>query len=75
VQTARYLFGSETKFMMDGFMMDGGSVRAEPFPASSKKTVGTVNGVSTEIETLSFADKIMITVSQGGRLAQWVSCR
>lgn len=50
------------------------SVRTEPFPASSKKTVGAVNGVSTEIETFSFADKIMITVSQGGRLAQWVSC-
>ena len=53
--------------------MDGDSVRAEPFPAKSKRGVGTVNGVQTEVESLSFSDKIMITVSQGGRLAQWVS--
>lgn len=53
--------------------MEGNSVRAEPFPATSKKIVGTVNNVPTEVESLSFSDKIMITVSQGGRLAQWVS--
>ncbi|KAK4044802.1 hypothetical protein C8A01DRAFT_11832 [Parachaetomium inaequale] len=52
--------------------MDGNSARAEPFPALSKKTVGTINGVSTEVELLSFSDKIMLTVSQGGRLAQWI---
>jgi proteasome assembly chaperone 3 len=53
--------------------MDEDTVRAEPFPAPSKRTAGTVNGVSTEVEALSFSDKIIITVSQGGRLAQWVS--
>ena len=53
--------------------MDGDSVRAEPFPAKSKRGAGAVNGVQTEVESLSFSDKIMITVSQGGRLAQWVS--
>ncbi|KAK3297020.1 uncharacterized protein B0H64DRAFT_391014 [Chaetomium fimeti] len=52
--------------------MDGDSARAESFPAPSKKTVGTVNGISTEVELLNFADKIMITVSQSGRLAQWI---
>ncbi|KAK4127508.1 hypothetical protein N657DRAFT_641507 [Parathielavia appendiculata] len=52
--------------------MDGDLPRNEPFPAPSKRTVGTVNGVPTEIESLSFSDKIMITVSQGGRLAQWI---
>jgi proteasome assembly chaperone 3 len=53
--------------------MNGDSARTEPFPAPSKKTTGTVNGISTEVEFISFADKIMITVSQSGRLAQWVS--
>lgn len=55
--------------------MDGDAVRPEPFPAPSKQAVGTVNGAPTEVESLSFSDKIMITVSQGGRLAQWVSAR
>ncbi len=54
-------------------MMNGDSVWSEPFPAKAKRTVGTINGVSTEVESLNFSDKIMITVSQGGRLAQWVS--
>ncbi len=53
--------------------MNGDSVRAEPFPAKSKRALGPVKNVQTEVESLSFADKIMITVSQGGRLAQWVS--
>lgn len=53
--------------------MNGDSIRPEPFPAPFKKTVGTVNGVSTEVEVSNFSDKIMLTVSQGGRLAQWVS--
>ncbi|KAK4159358.1 hypothetical protein QBC43DRAFT_247613 [Cladorrhinum sp. PSN259] len=47
-------------------------IRTEPFPAPSKKITGLVGGVTTEIESISFSDKIMIIVSQGGRLAQWV---
>ncbi|KAK4191355.1 hypothetical protein QBC35DRAFT_486957 [Podospora australis] len=57
---------------MDPFTMNDSSPREEAFPAPSKKATGTVNGVSTEVESISFSDKIMITVSQGGRLAQWV---
>jgi hypothetical protein len=53
--------------------MNGDSVRAESFPAPGKRATGTVNGSPTEVEALSFSDKIMITVSQGGRVAQWVS--
>ncbi|GAB1314920.1 hypothetical protein MFIFM68171_05130 [Madurella fahalii] len=53
--------------------MSGDSgVLAEPFPAPSKKVTGNVNGVPTDVESLNFSDKIMITVSQGGRLAQWI---
>lgn len=47
--------------------------REEPFPAPSKRIMGKVNGVETEITSTSFSDKIMITISQSGRLAQWVS--
>ena len=48
-------------------------VRHEPFPARSKQAAGQVSGVPTEITSTNFSDKIMITISQGGRLAQWVS--
>ncbi|KAK0635248.1 hypothetical protein B0T17DRAFT_480750 [Bombardia bombarda] len=47
-------------------------VREDAFPAPSKQATGTVNGVETEIVSMNFSDKIMITISQGGRLAQWV---
>ncbi|KAJ4302152.1 hypothetical protein N0V88_002288 [Collariella sp. IMI 366227] len=52
--------------------MDGNSIQSESFPVSSRKITGTINGASTEVESFSFSDKIMLTVSQGGRLAQWI---
>ena len=42
------------------------------FPATTKQTAGDVDGVKTDVMLMSFADKIMITVTQNGRLAQWV---
>ena len=54
-------------------IMADNDVREEPFPASSKQITGTVNGIQTEISRVDFSDKIVITVSQAGRLAQWVS--
>ncbi|PNP44297.1 hypothetical protein TGAMA5MH_03903 [Trichoderma gamsii] len=47
-------------------------IRQEPFPARSRSASGLVNGVATEVTLLEFSDKIMITVSQEGRLAQWI---
>ncbi|KAF4449801.1 hypothetical protein F53441_6996 [Fusarium austroafricanum] len=47
-------------------------VREEPFPSRSREVSGLVNGVATEITSTSFADKILITISQEGRLAQWI---
>ncbi|KEF61470.1 uncharacterized protein A1O9_03036 [Exophiala aquamarina CBS 119918] len=44
-----------------------------PFPASTRQVVGEVNGVKTDVMSISFADKIMITVTQDGRLAQWIT--
>ncbi|KAL7918596.1 hypothetical protein ACQKWADRAFT_303727 [Trichoderma austrokoningii] len=47
-------------------------IRNDPFPARSRSASGLVNGVATEVTLLEFSDKIMITVSQEGRLAQWI---
>ncbi|KAK3325287.1 hypothetical protein B0H66DRAFT_529333 [Apodospora peruviana] len=52
-------------------MADNGA-RQEPFPAPSKTVKGQVSGVETEVTYMSFSDKIMINISQGGRLGQWV---
>lgn len=43
-----------------------------PFPAATKQVAGNVNGVKTDVMYISFADKIMITITQNGRLGQWV---
>jgi proteasome assembly chaperone 3 len=44
----------------------------DPFPARTKTASGSVNSIPTEVMSMSFADKILITISQQGRLAQWV---
>lgn len=43
-----------------------------PFPATTKQAAGIVDGVQTEVVYIEFADKILITISQRGRLAHWV---
>ena len=43
-----------------------------PFPAATKRASGDVNGVHTEVTTIKFSDKILITISQKGRLGHWV---
>lgn len=53
-------------------MMESTEIREEPFPAPSKQATGTVNGVETEVSCTNFADKILLTISQDGRLSQWV---
>lgn len=45
----------------------------EPFPAASRHATGRIDGVSTEATALFFADRILITLCQEGRLSQWVS--
>lgn len=44
-----------------------------PFPVSTKQVAGIVNGIQTDVMLMGFSDKIMITISQKGRLAHWVS--
>ncbi|KAH8888734.1 hypothetical protein GQ53DRAFT_653482 [Thozetella sp. PMI_491] len=53
-------------------MAEAPEFREEPFPAPSKKATGLVNGAPTEVSSMSFSDKIVITISQEGRLAQWI---
>ena len=43
------------------------------YPAQAKHAAGLVDGQLTDVMTLYFSDNIMVTITQGGRLAQWVS--
>ncbi|OTA91780.1 hypothetical protein M434DRAFT_396964 [Hypoxylon sp. CO27-5] len=52
--------------------MDASQVVEEPFPARSKVATGSIDGVPTEASVLHFSDKILITLSQEGRLSQWI---
>lgn len=43
-----------------------------PFPASTKQVAGLVNGIQTAVMCMSFNDRILVTISQKGRLGHWV---
>ncbi|CAD6445079.1 89321010-db96-4749-84f0-b60b21ba616a [Sclerotinia trifoliorum] len=43
-----------------------------PFPARSKTASATINGVLTDVSCMYFADRILVTICQGGRLGQWI---
>lgn len=43
-----------------------------PFPAQTKQVAGKINGVLTDVLSMGFSDRILVTVSQEGRLAHWV---
>ena len=45
---------------------------SQPFPASTKTQTTTIHNTPTTATTLYFADKILITITQNGRLAHWV---
>ncbi|KAK6951831.1 hypothetical protein Daesc_006356 [Daldinia eschscholtzii] len=51
--------------------MDAQVVEA-PFPAQSKAATGLIDGIATEASILYFSDKILLTLSQEGRLSQWI---
>ncbi len=50
----------------------GEGVEKAPFPVTKKEAIGYVAGKQTVITSMYFAEKIMITISQDGRLSQWV---
>ncbi|KAF2671937.1 hypothetical protein BT63DRAFT_411267 [Microthyrium microscopicum] len=43
-----------------------------PFPVRSKTGEKFINNISTIASGISFADKIVLTICQNGRLAHWV---
>jgi hypothetical protein len=43
------------------------------YPAITRQAAGLVNGIPTEVTSMLFADKILVTISQEGRLSQWVT--
>jgi proteasome assembly chaperone 3 len=43
-----------------------------PFPAPTKAAAASIAGITTDVTLMSFSDKILITITQQGRLAQWV---
>ncbi|KAM5443298.1 hypothetical protein MferCBS31731_001619 [Microsporum ferrugineum] len=43
-----------------------------PYPASTKQAAGVVGGRPTDVMVVSFQDRILVTVTQSGRLAQWL---
>lgn len=45
-----------------------------PFPAVTKQVAGVVNGIQTDVTCVQFSDKILVTISQNGRLGHWVRC-
>ncbi|PBP22781.1 hypothetical protein BUE80_DR006354 [Diplocarpon rosae] len=49
-----------------------GGVEVSSFPAATKQAAGLVNGRETTILSVYFSDKILITISQEGRLSQWI---
>ncbi|PYI00131.1 hypothetical protein BO71DRAFT_1428 [Aspergillus ellipticus CBS 707.79] len=43
-----------------------------PFPAVTKQSAGLVNGIQTNVMLIKFSDRILVTISQKGRLGHWL---
>lgn len=43
-----------------------------PYPAPTKTITSTISSIPTTIIRILFADKILLTISQNGRLNQWI---
>jgi proteasome assembly chaperone 3 len=48
------------------------TVTPTAYPARTKTSSSSIKGLQTTATTVNFADKILITVTQNGRLAHWV---
>ncbi|EME85539.1 uncharacterized protein MYCFIDRAFT_40917 [Pseudocercospora fijiensis CIRAD86] len=42
------------------------------FPTPSKQAAGLINNTPTQVHSMAFTDKILITISQSGKLSHWV---
>jgi proteasome assembly chaperone 3 len=48
-------------------------VTETPYPARTNTSTTTIKGADTTATCVYFSDKILITVTQNGRLGHWVS--
>ncbi|KAH9867595.1 hypothetical protein IAQ61_008189 [Plenodomus lingam] len=48
------------------------TVTPAAYPARTKTASATIQGMETTVTSVDFVDKILITVTQNGRLAHWV---
>jgi proteasome assembly chaperone 3 len=48
-------------------------VTPTPYPARTQTSSSAIQGIETTATAVNFTDKIVITVTQNGRLAHWVS--
>ncbi|KAL8656195.1 MAG: hypothetical protein Q9226_002752 [Calogaya cf. arnoldii] len=49
------------------------NIPATYYPATTRQAAGHIDGILTDVMSSSFSDKIMVTITQRGRLAQWVN--
>lgn len=57
---------------LDYYTMDDSTQVTIPYPAQSQQASAVINEMPTDVTSISFFDKIMITITQNGRLGQWV---
>lgn len=57
-------------------LADSGPSSAEPctspFPAITRNTTITIAGIPTVVTVVIFSDRMMVTISQNGKLSHWV---
>jgi len=44
----------------------------EAYPARTKSATVTIDNIETVLTSISLADKLLLTISQAGRLAHWI---
>ncbi|KAI4091381.1 MAG: hypothetical protein LQ339_008133 [Xanthoria mediterranea] len=49
------------------------SIPTTSYPATTRQAAGHIDGVLTDVMSSFFTDKIMVTVTQKRRLAQWIN--
>lgn len=48
------------------------TVTPAPFPTRTRMASATLHGIDTTVTSVDFADKILVTITQNGRLAHWL---
>jgi len=48
------------------------TVTPAPYPARTRTASATLHAIATTVTSVDFADKILITITQNGRLAHWL---